>query len=151
MIVRRRRRRLWIVAGVAVAALLVVLSARLLGRDDACRAPRAAPSAETALLPVGLTFDGIGTVTQVRRDQRHITVEAVTSKPPDEAAVLIQDAVTAIGYRPAGGDSEGVEAEVFFTLGAYAGGQARVRPTACAGRWGIELVLLDRDLAQSRR
>jgi hypothetical protein len=58
--------------------------------------------------------------------------------------VLIQDAVTAAGYRPAGMDNEGFEAEVFFTAGSYAGGQALVRHTACKGRWDIHLVLLDR-------
>jgi hypothetical protein len=41
-------------------------------------------------------------------------------------------------------DSEGFEAEVFFTTGPFAGGQARVRQTGCKGRWDIDLVLLDR-------
>jgi hypothetical protein len=62
-------------------------------------------------------------------------VQAVTTKPLDEVAVLIQDAVTAAGYRPAGMDNEGFEAEVFFTTGLYAAGQARVRRAACEGRW----------------
>ena len=47
-------------------------------------------------------------------------------------------------YRPVGMDNEGFEAEVFFTSGAYAAGQARVRQTACKGRWDVDLVLLDR-------
>ena len=101
-------------------------------------------------MPAGLSFEQIGTVTRVRRDERHVMVQAVTTKPPDEVAVLIQDAVIAAGYRPAGMDSEGVEAEVFFNAGPYAGGQARVRPAACAGRWDIDLVLLDRDAEPSR-
>ncbi len=107
--------------------------------------PSAAPAAQTALLPAGLSFDQIGTVTGVRKDDRHIIVQAVTTKPPDEASVLIQEAVTAAGYRFVGADSEGVEAEVFFSLGAFAGGQAHVQPAACAGRWDIEAVLLDPD------
>jgi hypothetical protein len=64
--------------------------------------------------------------------------------------VLIQDAVTAAGYRPAGMDNEGFEAEVFFTAGSYAGGQALVRHSACKGRWNIHLVLLDRRAAPPR-
>jgi hypothetical protein len=63
--------------------------------------------------------------------------------------VLIQEAVTAAGYRFVGADSEGVEAEVFFSLGAYAGGQAHVQPAACAGRSAIDLVLLDRNAVPS--
>jgi hypothetical protein len=96
---------------------------------------------------VGLT-DQIGTVTRVRKDERHVIVQAVTTKPLDEATVLIQDAVTAAGYRPAGMD-EGFEAEVFFTTGSYAAGQARVRQFGCEGRWDIDLVLLDRDAVLS--
>ena len=111
---------------------------------DPCQAPRAAPAAETALLPDGLSFDRIGTVTRVRKDKLHVMVQAVTRKPIDEVTVLIQDAVTAAGYRPAGMDNEGFEAEVFFTKGPYAAGQALVRGTACKGRWDISLVLLDR-------
>jgi hypothetical protein len=70
-------------------------------------------------------------------------MRAVTTKPIDEVTVAIQDAVTAAGYRPAGMDNEGFEAEVFFTRGSYAAGQALVRGTTCKGRWGIDLVLLD--------
>jgi hypothetical protein len=47
--------------------------------------------------------------------------------------VLIHDAVTAAGYRPAGMDNEGFEAEVFFTAGSYAGGQALVRDPLTEG------------------
>ena len=149
MIERRRIRRRWIVASIPVAVLLLVLSAMLLGLDTACQQPRAAPSAETRLMPAGLSFDQIGTVTGVRKDGRHIIVQAVTTKPPDEASVLIQEAVTAAGYRFVGADSEGVEAEAFFSLGAYAGGQAHVQPAACGGRSDIELVLLDRNAVPS--
>ena len=115
---------------------------------DPCQAPRAAPPAETALMPAGLSFDQIGTVTRVRKDERHVMVQAVTTKPLDEVTVLIQDAVTAAGYRPAGMDNEGFEAEVFFTTGSYAAGQALVRGR-CKGRWDIDLVLLDRDAVRS--
>ncbi len=104
----------------------------------------AAPPAETALMPAGLSFDQIGTVTRVRKNERHVMVQAVTTKPLDEVTVLIQDAVTAAGYRPAGMDNEGFEAEVFFTTGPYAAGQARVRQFGCEGRWDIDLVLIDR-------
>lgn len=145
---RRRRRRRLSLAGIAVAALLVVLSAKVLDVDDPCQATSAAPRAETALLPAGLSFDQIGTVTSVQKDERHIMVRAVTTKPIDEVTVLIQDAVTAAGYRPAGMDNEGFEAEVFFTTGSYAAGQARVRQAACEGRWDIDLTLLDRDAEQ---
>jgi hypothetical protein len=147
---RRHRRRLAIV-GITIAALLgVVLSAKALDVDDPCRAPSAAPPAETALMPAGLSFDQIGTVTRVRKDEHHLMVHAVTTKPIDEVTVLIQDAVTAAGYRPAGMDNEGFEAEVFFTTGSYAAGQALVRQSGCEGRWNIDLVLLDRDAEPSR-
>lgn len=143
------RRRVLAVAGVTVAAaILVVLGARLLGRDDPadpCPAPKAAPPAETALMPKGLSFDGIGTVTRVGRDARNLMVRAVTTKPLDEATVLIQNAVVAAGYRPAGMDNEGFEAEVFFQTGSYAAGMATLRQ--CRSRWDINLVLLDRKAA----
>jgi hypothetical protein len=72
-------------------------------------------------------------------------VQAVTAKPLDEVTVLIQDAVVAAGYRPAGMDNEGFEAEVFFTSGQYAAGQAIVRRADCEGQWDIDLVLVDPD------
>jgi hypothetical protein len=140
-----------LVVGIAVVAL-VVRGVKLLDRDDPpdpCRSPRAAPPAETALMPAGLSFDEIGTVTGVTTGERTVTVEAITTKPLDEATVLIQDAVTDAGYRPAGIDNEGIEAEVFFTTSSFAAGQARVRPSACGGRWDIELVLLDRNARSS--
>lgn len=147
---RRRYRRHWLLAGIPVAAALVVLSAKVFDEPDPCPAPSAAPSAETALIPAGLSFDQIGTVTDVQRDERHVTVQAFTTKPFDEVAVLVQDAVLAAGYRPAGMDSEGSEAQVFFTLGSFAGGQAHVRWAGCGGRSDIELVLLDRNAVPSR-
>jgi hypothetical protein len=101
-------------------------------------------------MPAGLSFGRIGTVTRVQKDERHVTVQAVTTKPIDEVTVLIQDAVTAAGYRPAGMDNEGFEAEVFFTTGSYAAGQALVRQSGCEGRWHIDLVLIDRDAVPSR-
>ena len=150
MVERLRGRSRLALVGVGVVALLaVVLGANLLDGDDAmpdpCQAPKAAPPAETALLPAGLSFDQIGTVTRVRKVERHILVLGVTTKPLDEVTVLIQDAVTAAGYRPGGIDNEGFEAEVFFTTGRYAAGQARLRQAFCAGRWDIDLVLLDRE------
>lgn len=96
-------------------------------------------------MPTGLSFDQIGTVTRVLSTKGHVTVQAVTTKPIDEVTVLIQDAVTAAGYRPAGMDNEGFEAEVFFTSGSYAAGQALVRRADCAGQWNIDLVLIDPD------
>ena len=146
----RRRRRLAVV-GITIAALLgVVLTAKALDVDDPCQAPSAAPPAEIALMPAGLSFDQIGTVTRVRKIEHHVMMQAVTTKPIDEVTVLIQDAVTAAGYRPAGMDNEGFEAEVFFTTGSYAAGQARVRQSGCEGRWDIDLVLIDRDAEPPR-
>jgi hypothetical protein len=151
MIERRRHRRRLAVVGITAAALfLVVVSAKALDADDPCQAPSAAPPAETALMPAGLSFDRIGTVTHVRKADRHVVVQAVTTKPLNEVTVLIQDAVTAAGYRPAGMDNEGFEAEVFFTAGLYAGGQALVRRAGCNGRWDINLVLIDRAATPSR-
>jgi hypothetical protein len=148
----RRRRVLSAVAVAGGALLLVALGSRALAPDDPedpCKAPSAALPAQTALMPAGLSFDQIGTVTRVRKDQLHVMVQAVSTKPIDELTVLIQDAVTAAGYRPAGMDNEGFEAEVFFTTGSYAAGQALVRRTLCRGRWGIDLILLDRDAVPS--
>jgi hypothetical protein len=151
MVELRRHRRRLLVVGITTAALLgIVLSAKALDAEDPCQAPSAAPPAETALMPAGLSFDQIGTVTRVRKVERHVMAHAVTTKPLDEVTVLIQDAVTAAGYRPAGMDNEGFEAEVFFTTGSYAAGQAVVRQSGCEGRWNIDLVLLDRDAAPSR-
>jgi hypothetical protein len=141
---RRRRRWLW-VAGLAAVAVLVLVTARRPDLSDPCDPPSAAPASELALMPAGLSFDRIGTVTEVEEDGIHVNLQAVTTKPVDEVTILIQDAVTAAGYRFAGMDSEGSEAEVFFTSGAQAGGQARIEPAACQGRWDIDLVLLQRD------
>jgi hypothetical protein len=124
--------------------LLVVLAGCSGGSgDDTCAAPSPAPAASLASMPEGLSFEGIGPVTQVVSTDGHVTVRAVTTKPLDEVTVLIQDAVTAAGYRPAGMDNEGFEAEVFFTSGTYAAGQALVRRGECEGQWDIELVLID--------
>ena len=126
--------------------VLAVVLAACSGSDDvaaSCPAPSPAPPAETALMPAGLSFDEIGTVTEVLSRDGHITVLAVTAKHIDEVTVLIQDAVTAAGYRPAGMDNEGFEAEVFFTAGTYAAGQALVRRAECEGQWNIDLVLVD--------
>ena len=129
-------------------AALVVGAVKVLADDDsgdACQAPEAARPAQTALMPGGLSFAKIGTVTQVTEDGSNVNVQAVSTRPLDELTVVIQDAVTAAGYRPAGMDSEEDEAEVFFTTGSLAAGQARVRKAGCAGRWNIDLVLLNRD------
>src|SRR5262245_1664939 len=152
MVERLLRRPRVAVVGVAVAAL-AVLSAKALDANDPpdpCRTPSAAPAAETALMPAGVSLDGIGTVTRVRRSGRNVVVHAVTARPIDEVTVLIQDAVTAAGYRPAGMDNEGFEAEVFFSTDVYAAGQALVRQSACKGRWDVTLVLLDRNPEPSR-
>lgn len=139
---------------VSVAAVVsIILAGCSAGTGDdaaaACADPSPAPAAETALIPAGLSFDGIGTVTHVVSTDGHITLQAITDKPIDEVTVLIQDAVTAAGYRPAGMDNEGFEAEVFFTAGQYAAGQALVRRADCEGRWDIDLVLIDPEAVPS--
>jgi hypothetical protein len=111
-----------------------VIRAKLLDAPDPCPAPSAAPAAEIALLPAGLSFDQVGTVTRVWKDERHVMVKAVTTKPIDEATLLIQEAVTAAGYRPAGIDSEGVEAAVFWPARFPEGRRGCGRPAAKAGR-----------------
>ena len=146
---RRRLRRHWYLAAIPVAVLSVVASAMVLDQADPCPTPSAASPAELALLPAGLSFQEIGTVTGVQRDGDYVNAQAFTTKPFDEVPVLIQDAVLAAGYRPAGMDSEGVEAGIFFTKGQFAGGQARVRWADCEGRSDIDLVLLDRDAEPS--
>ena len=132
---------------VGAPALLLVLAGCSGGSEGganaACSAPGPASPAETALMPAGLSFDKIGTVTHVVSTAGHLTVQAVTTKPLDEVTVLIQDAVTAAGYRPAGMDNEGSEAEVFFNSGSVAAGQALVRRAECEGQWNIDLVLVD--------
>jgi hypothetical protein len=151
-----RRRRSSPLAGIAMAALAVVLAGCSGGSgDDAagagagCPSPSSAPPAETALLPPGLSFDGIGTVTHVESANDHVTVHAVSTRPLDEVTVLIQDAVTAAGYRPAGMDNEGDEAEVFFNLGSFAAGQAELREADCEGQWDIDLELIEPDAVPS--
>lgn len=144
MVERRFRRRQLLLLAIPAAALAFLVSVRVLDPEDPCPEPSAAPPAQTALLPAGLSFDQVGTVTRVRRVDRQVTVKAFTTKPLDESTVLIQDAVTAAGYRFTGMDSEGIEAEVFFNRGSVAAGQALVRQSACAGRWDIDLTLLDR-------
>jgi len=150
--VSRRRLPGWLLAAAALAVIAIVVAvvATRDGEDggaEACAAPTAAPQSELALMPDGLSFDEIGTVTEVRKDESNTELDAVTTKPLDEVTVLIQDAVTAAGYRPAGMDNEGHEAEVFFTTGDIAAGQAKVEESGCDGRWDIELVLLDRNAA----
>ena len=108
-----------------------------------CPSPTPAPADQLALAPSGLSFDEVGTVTRVVATDGHVMLDAVTTLPLDEATVRIQDAVTAAGYRPAGMDNEGFEAEVFFVSGTYAAGQALVRRGTCEGTWDVELVLID--------
>ncbi len=115
------------------------------GLLDPCLVPEAAPAMQSALMPDGLSFDQVGTVTSVTKDGSNVNVQAVSTTPLDELTVQIQDAVTAAGYRPAGMDNEGDEAEVFFQTGTLAAGQARVEEGDCEGQWDIDLVLLDRD------
>ncbi|MGL5863670.1 MAG: hypothetical protein ACRCY9_20725 [Phycicoccus sp.] len=146
----RRRRR----AHLTVVAVLLSAAGLLVGcstEPDAggCADVRVAPADEVALLPAGLSFDAVGPVTEVLRDGGYLTVRAVTDRPIDDATVRIQEAVTRAGYRPAGMDNEGFEAEVFFVSGTYAAGQAVVRRGDCAGRWDVELVLLDPDATRS--
>lgn len=94
-------------------------------------------------MPDGLSFDGIGAVTRVTSTGGHVDVRAVSTQPLEELTVSIQEAVTAAGFRPAGMDNEGFEAEVFFTSGTYAAGQALVRAADCEGQWEVDLVLVD--------
>lgn len=143
----RSRRWWWIggIAALAVVASVVLVTATRSDAEGACEAPTAAPASETALVPEGLSFGQIGTVTHVEKVEPKVEVKAVSEKPLDELTVLIQDAVTAAGYQPAGMDNEGDEAEVFFQSGSLAAGQARVEESGCEGQWEIELVLLDRD------
>jgi hypothetical protein len=131
----------------AVASSLVLVGCSSGSEDGACSAPNPAPPAELALMPAGLSFERVGTVTHVEKTTGSITVQAVATKPIDEVTVLIQDAVTAAGYQPSGMDNEGDEAEVFFTLGSLAAGQANVRGADCEGRWNIDLALIDRNAA----
>ena len=151
---RHRSSRSKPLAGLAVATSSIVLAACGFAGDDggtACK-PAAAPESELALMPSGLSFEDVGTVTHVSHGDRHTTVKAVATKPLDELTVLIQDAVTAAGYRPGGMDNEGHEAEVFFATanGSVAAGQAVVvRSRACEGQWEIDLALLDRDATAS--
>jgi hypothetical protein len=152
---RHRSSRSGPLAGLAVATSSIALAACGFAGDGAGSAcePASAPESELALMPPGLSFDAIGTVTDVRGDDLHTMVEAVAAKPLDELTVLIQDAVTAAGYRPGGMDNEGFEAEVFFTTagGSVAAGQAVVRRSrACEGLWEIELALIDRDATPTR-
>jgi hypothetical protein len=139
----RLRRLLWVAA--LTAAVLVVIAV-VLDTDEAdpCAPPEQAPAAELALMPRGLSFDRIGTVTSVSREGSYVTLLAVTAKPLEEATVLIQEAVVAAGYRANGTDSEGFEAEVFFTTGSFAAGQAALRQSGCKGRWDVSLLLLRR-------
>jgi hypothetical protein len=140
----RRSRLIWIAAATAAMLLLAVWLLRPESEPDPCDGLRAAPPSETRLMPAGLSFAGIGPVTRVSKGGPYVNIFAVTTKPLDEATILIQDAVTAAGYRPSGIDNEGFEAEVFFDTGSYAAGQARVRRSACQGRWDVDLVLLER-------
>jgi hypothetical protein len=144
MVDRRFRRRQLLLLAIPVVVLAFVVSFRVFDPKDPCPEPSAAPSAQTALLPASLSFDQIGTVTQVRRNGREIIVRAFTTKPLDEATILIQDAVTAAGYRFTGMESEGVETQIFFSKGLLAAGHARVIQSACAERRDIDLTLVDR-------
>src|ERR1044072_8905737 len=128
---------------VAAASAIALAGCSGSGDDAACSNPNPAPANEMALLPAGLSLERVGTVTHVEEPVGNVTLQAVATKPLDELTVLIQDAVTAAGYRPAGMDNEGDEAEVFFNAGSVAAGQAVVREADCEGRWTIELVLID--------
>lgn len=133
----------------ALTGAYVVIVGSLVGCSSgsegalACPTPTAAPAAELRLLPPGLSFEGVGEVTRVSSTQGHVSARAVSTQPLEELTVSIQEAVTAAGFRPAGMDNEGFEAEVFFTSGTYAAGQALVRAADCEGQWEVDLVLVD--------
>ncbi|MGW5049506.1 hypothetical protein [Actinokineospora sp. NPDC004072] len=129
--------------GRALIAAAVLLTGCSTGVTATCAAPTPAPPDQTALLPAGLSLAEVGTVTRVERADGHLSAQAVSDRRIDELTILIQDAVTAAGYRPAGMDNEGFEAEVFFTAGSYAAGQAIVRRGGCEGQWEVELVLIE--------
>lgn len=138
------RTRLAALVGVCAVVLGVLVGcASGSGGAQACPTPSAATAAELSLLPEGLSFDGVGEVTRVTSTQGHVSARAVSAQPIEELTVSIQEAVTAAGFRPAGMDNEGFEAEVFFTSGTYAAGQALVRAAECEGQWEVDLVLVD--------
>lgn len=137
------------VLGVLVAVTAAACSGGSQEAGSGCASASPAPADQLALAPEGLSFEEVGTVTRVVSTEGHIVLDAVTTLPLDESTVRIQDAVTAAGYRPAGMDNEGFEAEVFFVSGTYAAGQALVREGACEGQWDVELVLIDPDAVPS--
>lgn len=111
--------------------------------DRACASPSAAAASELALLPDGLDLSQVGTVTEVVQEPGSVVVRGVTDKPLERSTVLIQDALVAAGYQPGGMDNEGFEAEVFFTKGSFAAGQAVLRRGTCEGQWTFELTAVD--------
>jgi hypothetical protein len=138
----------WSISVLAAGLAAALFAAACSGGSDpdaagTCSTPSRAAAAEVALLPTGLSLDKVGTVTHVQRGGGRVAAQAVSTRPLDEVTVLIQDAVTGAGYRPAGMDSEEDEAEVFFTTGTLAAGQARVRQGSCEGQWNIDLDLVE--------
>ena len=111
---------------------------------SACPTPTPAASPELGLLPRGLTLDTVGTVTRVVSTQGHVTVRAVTSKPIDEVTVALQDAVTAAGFRPAGMDNEGFEAEISFIDRKEHNVNFTLRQTDCKGEVSVFVLIEDR-------
>jgi hypothetical protein len=110
--------------------------------------------------PGGATVQALGEVDTVDEDVlRLLKVDVDAAEPPGKAAadgmqrdLGLRDLRPrrAAGYRPAGMDNEGFEAEVFFQTGPYAAGQARVRWAGCEDRWNIDLVLIDPDAVPPR-
>lgn len=132
---------------VAILAATVIAAATACsgGGDDgpACAEPTPAPAAQREQLPDGLDLTRVGTVTRVTKQDGHLLARLDSGAPLQESTVAMQDALVAAGYRPAGMDNEGFEAEVFFTSGSYAAGQALFRSAGCGDRWDIELVIID--------
>ncbi|NNM45412.1 hypothetical protein HJG52_05255 [Knoellia sp. DB2414S] len=116
-----------------------------------CTAPVPADAAALASLPQGLDLSRLGTVTEVVDQPGSVVARGVTKEPLERSTVLIQDALVAAGYEPGGMDNEGFEAEVFFTKGSYAAGQAVLRRGTCEGQWTFELTTVDPAAATSSR
>ncbi|MCW2902749.1 MAG: hypothetical protein JWO67_5014 [Streptosporangiaceae bacterium] len=129
------------VAGAALIAALVVTGLASCGSRampaGACAPPVAVEGARLTALPLDLS--GAGTVTEVRSGAGRIGATAVTESTVDESYARVRGMLGKGGFKITAGESEGSEAEVYFSRGKETAGSVKFVQGPCEGQATMKL------------